>query len=323
MEITIGTSKVRAAIQLQAAMVTATFEADTNHAFTPTYTAQWDGFAEVPLLDKLRGDFLCVPFGAAPASAEDLPKEWREGYTGPGQWAHGYSANGTWTVVSQSENEAVLALDYADSAVARVERRVTCVEGAVEFVDAIIMREDARLPLGLHPILRLPESTGGAQLRMPEVDSYHVLPVDSGTTKLEIGAQFSDLSAAPLSGGGTVDLTRLPLADDVDEIVLAANPKQGVVSLDNEDEGYRVAVEWEREYLSSVLLWFSNRGRKFEPWGGTNVCLGIEPVTSAFDFGVGVSASENPLSDAGVATAVDLKAGQRYEIKHRLVGSLL
>lgn len=42
------------------------------------------------------------------------------------------------------------------------------------------------------------------------------------------------------------------------------------------------------------MLWISNRGRKGLPWGGTNLCLGVEPITSAFDFGQGVSANENP-----------------------------
>lgn len=46
------------------------------------------------------------------------------------------------------------------------------------------------------------------------------------------------------------------------------------------------------------------------PWGGTNLCLGVEPITSAFDFGHGVSAGDNPLAKAGYSTAVDFEAGR-------------
>lgn len=68
------------------------------------------------------------------------------------------------------------------------------------------------------------------------------------------------------------------------------------------------------------MLWISNRGRKGLPWGRTNLCLGVEPITSAFDFGQGVSANENPLRKAGYSTAIDFEAGRTYEVRHRIAG---
>lgn len=52
--------------------------------------------------------------------------------------------------------------------------------------------------------------------------------------------------------------------------------------------------------------------------GGMNLCLGVEPITSAFDFGQGVSADDNPLAKAGYSTAVDFEAGRTYEVRHRI-----
>ncbi|MDK6399761.1 hypothetical protein QP426_01515 [Pauljensenia sp. UMB1235] len=49
-----------------------------------------------------------------------------------------------------------------------------------------------------------------------------------------------------------------------------------------------------------------------------NLCLGVEPITSAFDFGQGVSADDNPLAKAGYSTAVDFEAGRTYEVRHRI-----
>lgn len=319
MDLTIGTGRTRAGIQLQGAMTTAVFEAGTDREFTPTYAAKWQGFAEAPILDRLRGDFLCVPFGAAPESADDLPEAWRTGHAGAGEWIHGLSANAAWIPIEVSEESAKLTLDYpAGSPIERVARTVTCTDGAVEFEDSIRVRTDCRLPLGLHPILRLPEDEGAARIETPECDAYWALPLDSGTTVLELGAVFEDLATAPRADGTTIDLSRLPLSVEVDEIILIAAPKEPRIALVNEVEGYRVTVEWDSTHLKNAMLWISNRGRKGEPWAGKNLCLGIEPITSAFDFGDGVSAAENPLTEAGYATAVDLLAGETYVIRHRI-----
>lgn len=150
-------------------------------------------------------------------------------------------------------------------------------------------------------------SASSARIEAPECDAYWALRIDSGTSVLEVGAVFEDLAAAPRSDGSTIDLTRVPLGVEVDEIVLV-----------NEAEGYRVGVEWDPTYLKSAMLWMSNRGRKGLPWGGTNLCLGVEPITSAFDFGQGVSAGDNPLAKAGYSTTVDFEAGRTYEVRHRI-----
>ncbi|QPK81282.1 hypothetical protein G7Y41_09755 [Schaalia sp. ZJ405] len=322
MDVTIGTGRVRATIQLAGAMTTAVFNAGSEDEFSPSYIAKWSGWEGDPLLEKLRGDFLCVPFGAAPASAQTLPEEWRGGYDGPSEWTHGYSASGPWELLSQNTESVRLGLTYPESSpVERVERLITCEDDGVEYIDTIIMRQTADLPLGLHPILRLPETPGGARLVLPKARSFHSLPIDSGTSVLKVGAIYEDAAAAPRADGGTLDLTRLPLdGENVDEIVLMVEPADPKVTLVNEVEGYEVSIEWDPKFLEHCLLWVSNRGRTAQPWGGTNLCLGVEPVTSAFDFGQGVSAGPNPLNAEGIATSVHLEAGERYEIRHRMTG---
>lgn len=126
---------------------------------------------------------------------------------------------------------------------------------------AIVMRSDARL-------------------EMPECDEFWTLPLDSGTSVLEVGARFSDLTSAPRADGSSIDLSRLPPTDEVDEIILVAGPKTPRISLINESEDYRATIEWDSAFLKNALLWISNRGRKGAPWGGENLCLGIEPITS-------------------------------------------
>ena len=108
-----------------------------------------------------------------------------------------------------------------------------------------------------------------------------------------------------------------------EEIVLVANPEEGRVSLDNTEGGYRVTLEWDHTVLRHLLVWMSNRGRPFAPWGGTNVCLGVEPVTAAFDLGESVSAADNPLDAEGIPTVVALSPESDLVIRHGIGVDLL
>src|SRR4029077_3454847 len=78
-----------------------------------------------------------------------------------------------------------------------------------------------------------------------------------------------------------------------------------------------------RESLPSLLLWMSNRGRKYDPWNGRNLCLGVEPIASAFDLGTPTSVAPNPIADAGVATALTLDPATPATVGFRLSGQAL
>jgi hypothetical protein len=51
-----------------------------------------------------------------------------------------------------------------------------------------------------------------------------------------------------------------------------------------------------------------NHGRHESPWNGRNNCLGIEDVCAFFADGLPAAAQSNVLTEAGVKTAIDLKA---------------
>ena len=75
--------------------------------------------------------------------------------------------------------------------------------------------------------------------------------------------------------------------------------------------------------LPSLLLWMSNRGRKYDPWNGRNLCLGVEPIASAFDLGTPASVAPNPIAAAGVATALTLDPATPVTVGFRLSGRAL
>ena len=317
MTVRVERGRVAAQVEGFGCMVTPMFSLD-GAMVNPMYAAPWDEFVEDPLLANLRGDFVCVPFGIAPESLADFPAGWRELETGVTPLAHGYAANSVWQSARADESSADFVLRYpSQHAVEKLRRTVTCEEAAVTIEDQITVRRDVSLPLGLHPMFRLPQDAGGARLVLPGCETLATFPVATDASSiLSPMALFADPMAAPLREGGVVDLTRLPLAQATEELVLLCNVEQPRVSLENVVEGYRVTLEWEADYLKHCLLWISNKGRSFAPWNGRNLCIGVEPVTSAFDLGTAVSAARNPLAAQGIPTAVPLTVGRTHSLRH-------
>jgi len=79
-------------------------------------------------------------------------------------------------------------------------------------------------------------------------------------------------------------------------------------------------LNWNTERLPSCLLWMSNRGRTFPPWNGRNLCVGVEPVASAFDLGSVIASTDNPIARAGVATTITVEPDIALALGYRLRG---
>lgn len=318
MTVRVERAGVAAEIQLAGCMVSPLFDLD-GEVIRPLYTAPWPDFPD-PLLSKLRGDFLCAPFGITPATVDHLPPRWQLGEEAgePGSsYAHGYPANAEWQLSRAGEGEAEFVLELPEAEpIAQISRTVTCEPGRVVIDDQLIPRRDARLPLGLHPMVRLPEVEAGAVVLPPGCRSLatYPVPVDASSI-LTQDVTFHDLRRAPLRAGGSIDLSRLPLAVGTEELVQLCDVESPSVVVENRAEGYRLAIAWDPS-LRHCLLWISNRGRSFEPWNSRNLCLGVEPVTSAFDLGTAISAGRNPMAADGMATAVELTAGRPYRLSH-------
>lgn len=299
-------------------MVTAAF-ALQERMIEPLHTPAWDRPPTDPLLAGLRGDFLCAPFGIAPPS-QALPPSWSGAEAGVTAHGHGYPAQAVWQVDQVTTDRIRLRVRYpAGHDLGEAVREVSIVGGSVLIEDALTARRSVALPLGLHPMVRLPQRPGSVSVQLPRVREYRTYPVPvDASSILAPDTVFNDLAQAPLARGGTIDLTRIPLGVDTEELVLACEPERGVVEVDNHEEGYRFRLEWDASTLAHCLLWFSNRGRQQEPWSGRHRCLGVEPVTSAFDLGPQLSTSSTPLSRAGLATAVPLTADHPLVLRHQL-----
>ena len=134
---------------------------------------------------------------------------------------------------------------------------------------------------------------------------------------------MADLERVLRLDGRSVDLTRLPLADHTEELVLL-ELSEGTVKLQNYDELYEVVFTWDIKQFPSCLLWISNCGREFYPWNKRFQAIGIEPIAAAFDLGVIHSRNvSSPLQKMAIKTSCSLTGHDRfsYQIAVNSIGA--
>lgn len=310
----------RATVHRSGGMVLAEFTLGDRRV-RPLFLPAWASEnAADGLLNNLRGDFPCVPFGGAPAQAA-LPGGWHpdKAAADPDEFAHGYGAHHLWNLAETGVGFIRIAVDYPRShPIEGLERIVSLSPDhpKVLFEDRIHVRKTCRLPVGLHPIFRLPKENGAARLRLPNCRIMRTYPGDVDASAAFVpDASVPDAQAVPLRRGGTADATSLPMEISTEDLLMLCEVETGRVALENRAEAYRAVLEWDASLLKGCLLWFSNRGRGFEPWNGRNVCLGVEPIASAFDLGTAVSLGGTPL---GAFTGLSMKAGDTVVLKHSI-----
>jgi hypothetical protein len=304
-----------------------TFLLADGRQVSPMHVAPWagePGTEALPgILQRLRGEWPCVPFGYPAGPGDGSPAEWAELMfpAAAGDEPHGHSSNHAWNWEASDSETLRLSLDYPDgSPVSRLERTITPdpEAPAVDIALTIMVREDCRLPIGLHPTFRLP-TTHTARIEPAPFDHGRTYPgsVEPGRELMAPDRRFASLAAVPTRDGGTVDASQVPLRADTEEL-LQLNNIDGMVALANEAEGYRVRLRWQKEHFPSLLLWYSNRGRTAAPWSGRHVTLGMEPICSPFDFGPATALADNPIARSGTPTARRFAAGETFVTRYRI-----
>lgn len=277
----------------------------------PFHTAPWvdtpEAEGQAGLMRGLRGEWPCVPFGAA----DPVAAEWEDPFP------HGFGSNHEWDVATDGEALTASIAYPSDHPVERLERRVSPNGTGLDFELLVLPRTDARLPIGLHPVFALPERPGAAELLVDAAGPIFTHPDDPQPDPCPLlpGAAADRLSQMTLAAGGTVDLTRLPPEGRSESRVLVAGAA-GRVELRNHATGIRTVLRWDAAKLPSLMLWISNRGRAHAPWNGRHLALGVEPVSAAFDLGTAASRAASELTRRGVPTTVALRAGEPWRIRY-------
>lgn len=301
-----------------------TFLLPDGRQVSPLHVAPWfddpTRTAQPPILQELRGEWPCVPFGT------DAPRALPEGWSATGETfdgagvPHGHSSNAEWVFTETAPDHITLTCDYPDTHPIRRLTRTIAADPhapALDITLTVEARRTCRLPIGLHPTLRLP-TTGQARLDPPAFLNGRVFPLDvePGKGLLQPGASFGVLAAVPCRDGGTLSLARLPLTEDTEELLQLCGVTGGFRL--HHPEGWTVALDWETQHFPSLLLWISNRGRAYAPWNSRHVALGVEPVNAAFDLGPAVSTAPNPISAMGIPTAQTFHPDEPFITRYRI-----
>ncbi|MDO4622670.1 MAG: hypothetical protein Q4B22_06930 [Eubacteriales bacterium] len=305
------------------AMTTVCFHTEKGDV-SPLFQRDWGAIEDI-FMRNLKGEFFASPFGAFPENYENLPENWRKNRIvreGKAEYAHGYGAHHIWNLCSQKSEQIVLEIQYPGAPIEKVQRTITITPKGfrMQVEDRIFIGKDGEITSGIHPMFRLSETPGKTKITMPSCERICTYPMDldeSSSFKPDIWVE--DLHAVPLKAAGKrIDAACLPFEQHSEDLLLLCNVTDPSFTIENTEEDYKVRMTWDTEELKHCVLWFSNRGRTFAPWNGTNVCLGVEPVTSAFDFGIELSGRNNPLNEAGYRTIREEKKGEILSLKHTI-----
>ncbi len=248
-----------------------------------------------PLLDVLRGDFLCLPFGPQPQ--------------GP---AHGQTSCESWTVEASGPTWVRLALEAQDVG-ARVTKTVCVRQGQFAlFQEFEFSGLVGAFSYGTHPVLDLsglpPASARLSHGPLVWSSVYPGVFSDPGAGETQIlqpGAEFSELDAIPTIDGGVADLSRYPTPSPHEDLVMLCHrgDARGVGWTAVSAPGFVWCALKDVRDFPSTVLWISNGGRSAPPWNGRHLGrLGVEDVCSYFHAGL-VDSREDRLAARGIPTA--------------------
>jgi hypothetical protein len=265
-----------------------------------------------PLVQVLRGDFFCFPFGADAATGHSL--------------IHGEPANRTWHLEQAAPAALRLALDFAaDGPLAggRIEKSLQLRPGhPALYQEHRISGVSGDFNYGHHPILHLPEGVE-AELRASPTrfGAVYAYPPGDGTERnaFAAGRRFASLGAVPLARGGTASLLRYPASPGADELLMiAAAAKSGPAwTALTFSHGFVWVSLRDAAVFPSTLFWLSDGGRDAPPWSGRHRRrIGVEDVCSHFCDGVSASrASELPTRE-GIATVRLFSSDRPTTLRH-------
>lgn len=271
------------------------------------------------VMQVLRGDFFCAPFGGN-----------AKAFNGETHPVHGESANGAWTLEGAEQNARELTASFSmkTSVRAGLIRKTLRIVGAQNCIYSrhTLSGMSGRMPVGHHAMIKFPDEPMSGFVSCAPFVHGQVLPcafenpATKGYQSLKPGAVFKTLHQVPMIDGAMADLTHYPARPGFEDLVMmVTSPKQrlGWNAVTFAREGYVWFALKDTQVLRNTVLWISNGGRHYAPWSGRHVhVMGIEDVTAYFHYGLAESASENPLTREGMATALELSPDKPVDVNY-------
>jgi hypothetical protein len=258
--------------------------------------------ASPPILQVLRGDFFCLPFGGNATA-----------FRGERHPVHGETANATWTLRSLGDG-ALHASLATRTRPGRVDKHVRLGDDdACVYQRHVVSGMAGPMDFGHHLMLRFssPGRISASRFVFGQVlPGPFEEPAAGGYQSLRPAAQFRSLARVPTLDGGWADLSRYPARKGFEDLVLIAADTAlpfSWTAVSFPEERFVCFNLKDPRVLRSTVFWISNGGRHYAPWNGRHVgVLGMEEVTAYFHYGLAESAAPNSLSKRGCPTSVRL-----------------
>lgn len=220
-------------------------------------------------LRYLGGEWPCVPFGKGAGDAV----------------VHGYGTDNVWRLMDAGQGRAVWEIVYpADRPVERLRREISGVHGhpAVDLLLTVTARRDGTLPVGLHPILRLPDPGQGMGVEglYGHGETFPVV-FEPGVSRLAPAARFGGADALPLADGSLASLADLASLGTEEAFQLFG--AGGDLRILYPAWGFATRIIWNPQDFPTCLFWLSAGGREAKPWEGRFRGLGVEPLDARFE----------------------------------------
>ncbi len=298
------------------------FFRESDRPVQPYYISPWQGKnarTGVPVLDPLRGDFFCMPFGASNA------------YDGEDHPVHGESATSAWRLGGAEKKGNVTELRLRMSTKARrgrITKRLLLVDGQnAVYCQHVLEGYEGRMCLSHHATLAVPEQPGSLRLSVSPILFGMVPPRDSVTNTgseyyaLAPGKRFSAIRSVPTIWKDTPseDCSTHPRrVGFMDLIGIFSRPGRSPswIAAAVPAQGYLWFALKDQQYLPQTVFWMDNCGRHASPWCGANRCLGLEDGRAYFAHGLADSARKNELNAAGIPTFFAMEREKTVRINY-------
>ena len=272
-----------------------------------------------PLLQSLRGDFFCAPFGGSESV-----------YRGENHPPHGEVASSNWKLESIKKDKAATEIHLSLATKVRrgqVDKTILLRRGETAlYCRHVISKMSGKMNFGHHATLKFPDEPGSGLIGTSPISFGQVVPVpfeqpaNGGYNSLKKGAMFSSLAQVPGIDGKEADLTSYPARRGFEDLVMVtheAMPDFAWTAVTFPKQRYVWFALKDPRVLRSTVMWISNGGRHYAPWNGRHVSvMGLEDVTSYFHLGLAESARPNPVNQRGIATALTLKASTPLTVNY-------
>ena len=303
-------------------MAPVSFFRGSGNPIEPYYLNPWQAEGArtgLPLLDVLRGDFFCLPFGA------------ENKYRGEDHPPHGESANAAWKLLGRERDSSSTTLKLGLAVRSRpglLTKKITLARGQ----NAVYLRHElagfrGRMCFSHHAILAVPDAPASLRLSSSAFHLGMTAPrtelANAGREyySLEPCARFSSLSRVPTiwKGAPFEDCSTFPRSYGfMDLASVFARPGRfpAWVAAVVPSGHYLWYAFKDPEVQPQLMLWMDNGGRQGAPWSGRNRCLGVEDGCAFFGEGLAASARANMLNRQGIPTSVNLRPDRVFAVNY-------